>query len=194
MRWRAIAWLTLLSGLHAVSGPVRAEAVDVCFNYGCHQRASAEFSEQSVEQLRELLSAASDAQSERALIGLAVGRMYAMAASQTPVWRDRGRNELEERHLDGAMDCIDHSTNTQTFLRLLAAKGMLRFHAPGEREVRFVFLVFGEHWAATATETATGQRYAVDSWFLDPGFPAFVVTLERWKAGFDPEQTAEAAR
>jgi hypothetical protein len=120
--------------------------------------------------------------------------MYTIAAAQTPIWRDRARNGMDERHLEGAMDCIDHSTNSDAFVQLLWDKGLLRHHHPGVREVRFAFLMFGEHWAATLVETATGARFAVDSWFFDPGFPAAVVALERWKAGFDPDHKIEAAR
>ena len=191
---RSFALLVLLLVWHVLPAQAQTDSLEICFNYGCHQRAPATFSVQDVDQLRELLAAATDAPAERAVVGLAIGRMYAMAAAQTPIWRDRGRNGIEERHLDGAMDCIDHSTNTQAFLRLLAGKGLLRFHQPGEREIRFALLVFGEHWSATLAETATGQRFAVDSWFLDPGFPAAVVTLEKWKAGYDPDQTIEASR
>lgn len=192
--WRAVALSLSLAVMLVLPAQAQVGTVEVCFNYDCKQRAFAGFSSQDMDQLRDLLTTAADAQSERALLGLAIGRMYALAASQTPIWRDRGRNGVDERDLEGAMDCIDHSNNTQTFLRFLADKGMLRFHTPAGREVRYALLVFGEHWAASVTETATGQRYAVDSWFFDPGFPAVVVALERWTAGFDPDQTAEASR
>jgi hypothetical protein len=71
-------------------------------------------------------------------------------------------------------------------LRVLGDAGLLRFHRPGERARRFAFLVFGEHWTATLVENDSGQAFAVDSWFFDPGFPAMVVPLARWKEGYDP--------
>ena len=168
--------------------------VDICFNYGCHHQAVARFAGVDREELRGMLSAAADAAGERAALAHVVGRMYAIAATQTPIWRDRGRNGMDERHLEGAMDCIDHSTNTEAFLRLLQSAGLLRFHQPGPRTPRFAFLVFGEHWTATLVETATASRYAVDGWFFDPGMPVAVVALERWRAGYDPENEVGASR
>ena len=150
-----------------------AAEVDICYDYGCHRQARAVFAETDLAALRALLEAAVDAPGERLLLAQAVGRMYALAALQTPIWRDRARNTMDERHLDGAMDCIDHSTNTQRFLRLLAENGALRFHATGERSHRFAFLVFGEHWAATLVENGSQARFAVDSWFFEPGERAF---------------------
>lgn len=168
--------------------------VDICFNYGCHHQAVARFAGGDFEELRGMLSAAVDAAGERAALARAIGRMYAIAATQTPIWRDRGRNGMDERHLVGAMDCIDHSTNSEAFLRLLQSEGLLRFHQPGPRTSRFAFLVFGEHWTATLVETATAARYAVDGWFFDPGMPVAVVALARWRAGYDPENEVGAAR
>ncbi len=169
--------------------------VPVCFDYGCLQTATVRFADTDIEGLRELLeSQSADPAGERMVLGLAIGRMYAIAASQSPIWRDRARNFGDDRLLAGAMDCIDHSTNTDSFLRLLAQRGLLRHHQPAGRELRFAFLVFGEHWAATVTESGSGARFAVDSWFVDPGFPALVVAIDKWKAGYDPEQVLEAAR
>ena len=34
------------------------------------------------------------------------------------------------------MDCIDHSTNTTAYLRLIERHGWLKFHGVGERVVR----------------------------------------------------------
>lgn len=178
----------------ATTSLLAAVEQDVCYNYGCFQRATARFGDDDLEGLRVQLQAAADPAAERALLAQAIGRMYAIAAGQTPIWRDRGRNSMEERGLDGAMDCIDHSINSAAFLRLLAAIGALRFHVPGERVHRFAFLVFGEHWTATLIETQSQSWFAVDSWFHDPGLPATVVALERWRAGYDPEAEMQAAR
>lgn len=183
------AWLALASG----PAPAAVEQ-EICYNYGCYQRATARFDDADLEAMRTQVHAAADAAGERAMLARAIGRMYAIAASQTPIWRDRGRNSMEERGLDGAMDCIDHSVNTETFLRVLAAAGVLRFHVPGERRHRFAFLVFGEHWTATLIETRSQSRFAVDSWFHDPGLPVTVVALERWRAGYDPDAETRAAR
>ncbi|MBL8383659.1 MAG: hypothetical protein JNM90_11310 [Burkholderiales bacterium] len=178
----------------AWAAPARAAEIEICFGYSCYRQARAIFADDDLRELRELLAPAADAAAERDAIARAVGRMYAIAARQTPIWRDRGRNTLEERHLEGAMDCIDHSTNTGAFLHLLWREGMLRHHRPASAQRRFAFLVFGEHWSASLVANDGGEQFAVDTWFLDPGLPATVVTLSRWKAGYDPEDAPEATR
>lgn len=178
----------VLAGLCLVTSlGVPAAELDVCYDYGCYRQARVVFAEADLAALRAMLLPAVDAAGERVLVAQAVGRMYMLAASQSPIWRDRARNIMDLRHLDGAMDCIDHSTNTDRFLRLLEAAGALRFHAVGQRSRRFAFLIFDEHWTATVVATQGGARFAVDSWFFEPGEPALVVALERWQAGYDPE-------
>jgi len=84
------------------------------------------------------------------------------------------------------MDCIDHSANTDAFLRLLQAHGWLRFHEVQQpiRRVRFFVAV---HWAARIRERETQRAYAVDSWYFDNGRPVAVLTVEDWRAGKTPD-------
>ena len=184
-----------LAGLAlAISPGAPAAELEICYDYGCYRQARVVFADADLAALRALLEPAADAPAERTLVAQAVGRMYALAALQSPIWRDRARNNMDQRHLDGAMDCIDHSTNTDRFLHLLEDVGALRFHAAAGRSHRFAFLVFGEHWTATLVEITSQARFAVDSWFFEPGLPALVVALERWQAGYDPEAELKAAR
>ena len=137
-----------------------------------------------LEPLREQLAAAANAQAERAAIAQVIGRMYAIAGEQTPVWRDKGGNYADGGE-NGKMDCIDHSTNTTAFLRLLQAHGWLRFHAVLEPVLRRRFL-FAEHRAALIRERETQKDYVVDSWYVDNGRPAVVLPVEDWLAGATP--------
>jgi len=178
----------------ATSLAVPAAELEICYDYGCYRQARVVFAEADLAALRSMLEPAVDAAAERALVAQAVGRMYTLAALQSPIWRDRGRNIVDDRDLAGAMDCIDHSTNTDRFLRLLEAAGALRFHTVGQRSRRFAFLIFDEHWTATLVASQGGERFAVDSWFFEPGEPAVVIALEHWRAGYDPESELQAAR
>ena len=83
------------------------------------------------------------------------------------------------------MDCIDHATNTTSFLRIMERAGMLRFHRAAEPVRRVRFFV-SEHWSARVIEAASGAEYAVDSWFFDPGTPAVVMPLQAWRDGEAP--------
>jgi hypothetical protein len=189
---KILAGLCLIATL--VHVPARAADVEVCFDYGCSRKAAVRVGPEALEIAREAVAAAPDAATERHRVAAAVASLYAIAAQQSPIWRDLPRNPIDERHLEGAMDCIDHSTNTDTFLHLLDSVGALRFHRPGGRALRFAFLVFGEHWTATLVEKEGGASYAIDTWFGTPGETPAVVGLERWRAGFDPDHERAASR
>ena len=183
---RAAASLKLMLALLAwPASSARADAVTICYNYGCHARAKVNFSEAQLVTLRNSLAAASDAVAERKAISRVIGRMYAIAGEQTPVWRDKGGNFADSGE-DGQMDCIDHSSNTSTFLSLLDAHGWLKVHAVLEPVRRRRCLV-AVHWAARVRDKATQQVYAVDSWYYDNGRPAIVIPVEDWNSGKIPD-------
>ena len=89
----------------------------------------------------------------------------------------------------GKMDCIDHSTSTTRLLKLLEARGYLRWHRVQDPEVRNWALVFPAHWSAVIEEKTDGeaQRFVVDSWFVDNGQPAVILPLAEWKEGAGPD-------
>jgi hypothetical protein len=175
----------LLFGLLALPGSSpHAEVVTICYNYGCYARAPADYSDEQLERLHGLLAKAADAGGERQAISSVIGSMYAIAGEQTPVWRDKGGNYADGGE-NGKMDCIDHSTNTSAFLRLLQARGWLRFHEVLEPLLRRRFF-FADHWAARMRERETREVYAVDSWFFDNGRPATVMPVEDWLGGATP--------
>ncbi len=182
---RAAGGLNLLLALFAwFAPPARADEATLCYNYGCSATAQVSFSEAQLAPLQQALAAAGDAAAERAAISAVIGRMYAIAGEQTPVWRDKGGNFADAGE-DGQMDCIDHSSNTYAFLSLLEVHGWLRFHQVLEpvRRTRFIVAV---HWAARVRDKATQQAYAVDSWYVDNGRPALVIPVDDWYRGRVP--------
>ena len=182
---RILLEISLLAALLVHSAAACADELTICYNYGCNSRAPVEYSADQLESLHRLLETAGDAAAERAAISSVIGRMYAIAGEQTPVWRDKGGN-YADGGVNGQMDCIDHSTNTDAFLRLLQARGWLRFHEvlnPIER-TRFIVAV---HWTARIRDRETQRAYAVDSWYFDNGHPAAVFAVEEWLAGKDPD-------
>lgn len=182
-----IALASCLLCCAAQSQQVSAEGVEVriCFDYACAHEAQAQFDAATLDSVARVLAVAQDAADERARMASAVGLLYLAAGKQTPIWRDRGGNRNDDTDVAGAMDCIDHSTNTTTFLRLMARLGMLRFHRVGEPLRRVRFFV-AEHWSAHVIEVASGNKYVVDSWFFDPGTPAAVMPLQSWRDGAAP--------
>ena len=174
--------MNLLLALSAWVAPAaHADEVTICYNYGCHAKAQVNFSEAQLAPLQRLLAEAADAAAERKAISLVIGRMYAIAGEQTPVWRDKGGNFADNGE-SGQMDCIDHSTNTHVFLSLLELRGWLRFHDALEpiRRVRFLVAV---HWSALIRDRQARHEYAVDSWYVDNGRPALIIPVDDWRDG-----------
>jgi hypothetical protein len=83
------------------------------------------------------------------------------------------------------MDCIDETTNTNTYLAMMYHDGLLEFHVPAGEARRILPYLF-LHATAVIRETGTNRKYAVDSWFLDNGRPAFVIPLSVWRWGWTP--------
>lgn len=177
-RWLPVALLL------AVSSAQADEFALVCYNYGCVSEDLVVFTEARLAWVGDLMSAAGDAAREREYLALVIGRMYAWSGQQTPVDADRGGNWADGGE-PGSMDCIDHSTTTTRFLRLLASRGWLRFHKVLDPDWRSYRLV-GQHFSAMILDMADQRRYAVDSWFVDNGQPAVILPIEDWLEGGGP--------
>jgi hypothetical protein len=159
------------------------ETAVVCFNYGCSSRTVVRFDEAALAAVANAFHGVASPVAERDALAHAVGRLYALAALATPIGHDHGEN-VYDGGVEGSMDCIDHSSNTSEFIAIAERRGWLRHHHASARVRRGWFM--SAHWTATIVEDETGARYAVDSWFLDPGEPAFVQPLGDWRSGARP--------
>ena len=164
------------------------EALAVCHGYGCQAEAPIRYSDAQLDEIGRQLARAVDAENERELLGPAIGRLYAWAGEQSEIHNDRGGN-YEDGHVPGKMDCIDHSTSTTRLLRLLEARGNLRWHRVREPEMRSWALFIGVHWSAVIEEKTGGAAagFVVDSWFVDNGQPAVILPLAEWLKGAGPD-------
>jgi hypothetical protein len=183
MRNWLFALLALCSGLS-----VADETVSVCYGYGCLVQTAIRYSEGQLGQVRRMLLAAVDAESERKILSEVMGSLYGWAGEQSAIHNDRGGN-YADGNVSGKMDCIDHSTSTTRLLRLLEGRHYLRWHRVLEPDARYFAFVFVSHWSAVIEEKTGGEaaRFAVDSWFVDNGQPAVILPLEEWKKGAGPD-------
>jgi hypothetical protein len=183
MKW--LLTLLFLGCVGAVAG--EAVTVTVCYNYGCLSQSEVVYADTQLRRVSDLLADARSAGHERALLGVAIGWMLGWAGEQSPISADRGGN-LADDEVYGRMDCIDHSTTTTRLLRVLEEREWLHFHRvldPVKRTHLWLFDHFSAQIAENApTEEARGAaRYVVDSWFVDNGQPAAVMSLEKWLDG-----------
>lgn len=163
------------------------ETVAICYGYGCLAREDVRYSEVRLGEIRRLLHAAVNAEEERKTLAGVIGQLYAWAGEQSVIKNDRGGNYDDDG--PGKMDCIDHSTSTTRLLKVLEARGDLRWHRVLEADVRYWALVFPAHYAAVIEEIREGEaeRFVVDSWFVDNGQAAVILPLAEWKKGAGPD-------
>ena len=178
--------LLLCASLFTPLAHAEDATLEICFNYGCATRRPVTFDASRLNALAQTLQLAQNAEDERARLSVVVGKLYALAAEQTPIGSDKGGNYADAEGR-GRMDCIDHATTTTAFLRLLEERGALRWHKalPPVRRLRFWLL---QHFSALIEEQAMEkQKYVVDSWFVDNGEAAIILPLEDWEKGEGPD-------
>jgi hypothetical protein len=180
-RWAAVALCLACLGAGA-----RAEEVPFCLNYGCSTLETVRLDPAQLRRVTALFAAVDSPAAERRAIAAAMAWLYSYAGEQTLAWLDRGGN-IDDESVPGRMDCIDHSTNTTTWLKLLERRGLVRFHAVAEPVQRGNVLTV--HWGARVREKASGAEWVVDTWFLDPGYPAAIYPLAEWARGAHPPGT-----
>ncbi len=161
----------------AQADAVAFKGLQVCYNLECSRRQFVWLSDQQWQSTRALFSpAATSAAEERAMIRRAIAQLEEFTGVLAGTSADRGGN-VAGAGLPGQMDCIDESTNTTSYLSLLQQDGLLRWHELQERARRSKW-VLDVHWTAVIRESVSGQRWAVDSWFLDNGEPPYIQRLE----------------
>ena len=122
----------------------------------------------SAEAERKAIAAADMYYEERAALAIGV--------------RDKAKSNIGQSRAKGQMDCIDESTNTRSLLMFLEENGWLKHHKVEWNVSRGVF-IDGRypHSTAVIKEKATGEKWAVDSWFEATGVAPDIVPLSYWK-------------
>ena len=179
---------------YAVDVFVRASVVadpspgrfSVCHGGTCEIVSQVALAEDQWRRVAELFAApVAGAKQERARIAEAIARLETFAGALTGTAGDRAENGIGESWWS-QMDCIDESTNSTTYLRMLASQGLLRFHRVEARVTRGFFIFGWPHTTAVISERETDARWAVDSWFHENGRPPEIVPLDLWKGGWRP--------
>lgn len=165
---------------------------NICYGHGCASLAWVTLSAEQWQSIRAVFALPGDTPAEeRRQIGTAIALFEATVGAMTGTASDKGGN-WKGYGVPGQMDCIDESTNTTVYLRMLKKHGLLRWHRVVDRATRWSLFSW-PHTTAVIEEGASHRRWAVDSWFLDNGEPPFVLQLEIWRGGWKPEQTESVA-
>lgn len=159
----------------------------VCFDHSCRTIVTRSVSTREWQRITAPLQTPAEmAADERTAIAHGIALMEQTVGEKTGTNGDKGGNLAGFGH-QGQMDCIDESSNTTTYLKLLQQDGLLKFHEVRDRSTRFGLFAGMPHTTAVIRDLATRQDYAVDSWFFDNGELPVIMPLEEWQAGWRPD-------
>lgn len=169
----------------AVARPERAK-VEVCHAYGCQQRTRVVFTERDLDEIKSLMirtRLADTPAEERRAIAYAIGWIERRVGSLIGTANDRPGMDFAGSGDPTQQDCVDEATNTTSYLVVLSNAGLVHHHrvaAPFAKENYLRGVSGWTHWTAVLEETATLQRFAVDSWIHANGENPAIVAAEKW--------------
>lgn len=160
---------------------------NVCVGGGCAEVKNVSLTDAEWRIVTDIFTHAgqTNAEQERGLIALAVGAMEKIVGDETDTATDRA-GTFGNSNYPGQLDCNDEAINSTTYMRLMRQNRLIKLHEVEDMRTRNFFFSGWPHSTAVIHEVATGNRFAVDSWFYDNGFPATVVPFSEWKSGYIP--------
>lgn len=195
----ALLSMLLSSCGHSPAGSLQARyreenkiaAFLVCSEYNCSTRQWVSLNETEWNEVRSnFLPAPLNAVEERERIRSAIALIERLVGPKAGTDIDRAGAAILTLDKRGQLDCIDEAYNTTTYLRLMDADNLVRFHDIGEPARRGYIFNRWPHNTATVVERGTGASYAVDSWFGANGALPDVVTLQSWLEGWSPPDSS----
>lgn len=166
---------------------------DICTGGGCAEIKHMSLSYEEWRNITAIFSGAASmannaaaAEQERNLIAAAIGELEKIVGAKTGTSADLAGTFHSKQ---GQLDCNDEAINSTTYMRLMRQNGLIKLHEIEDMRTRNFFFSGWPHSTAVIHEIATGERYAVDSWFYDNGFPATIVPFALWKSGYIPKDS-----
>lgn len=194
--WSVLAFVIGISGMAHADTFVRNDIIldpspvrfSVCHGNGCTYLSEVTLKPEQWAFVAESFDpAAPTPEAEREQIRIAIARMERYVGVATGTSTDRAKNARSPAGPQAEMDCIDESINTTSYLTMFINFGLVRHHRVQDRATRGWFIAGWPHTSAVMRDRTDGSLWAVDSWFLDNGEPPFIVPLEIWRAGWEPE-------
>ena len=155
----------------------------LCFNSSCASTRMVTFSATDMDNVKGQLSFCSgnDLYDRIQRVRIAVWQMEKLAQKYEPLLlNDREVND-REFGIEGRMDCVDNSSNTTTYLKILEEMGQLPLWQVEKPSIRKFYDFNSVHWAAVVKDIKTGEDWAVDSWYRPNGHLPYVIPLDSWK-------------
>ena len=192
--------LTMLAGgcTHERNGPVEGHFQDfkvdqpqnnrvtICHAYTCKMQTKFRFTDADIAEIKSIFKKVKkddSAAEERRAVAYAIGWIEKRVGDEIGTSTDRAGMDFGASGDPSQMDCVDESTNTTSYMLVMQNNGLLKFHTVGtpfSKDQLWRGVAGWTHWTAVLKETATQQRWAVDSWIYENGENPAVVEVEKW--------------
>ena len=161
-----------------------------CYFSSCRSHQETFVTDQEFARIRAQFDPSPrDGVEERERIGKAIALWEEIVGARTGTWRDKGTDAVAFLSDGYQLDCLDETFNTTSYLMMMRAAGLIRFHTIRHPSSRGIISYFGvPHHAATIVDNADAQRYVVDSWFFDNGVAPVIMKVETWEKGWSPDR------
>jgi hypothetical protein len=126
---------------------------------------------------------ADTAAEERRAVAYAIGWIETRVGHAIGTKDDRPGMDFAASGDPTQQDCVDEATNTTSYMLVLQNHGLLKHHTVGTPFSKDDYTrgVAGwTHWTGVLKETASGQRWAVDSWIYGNGENPAIDEVESW--------------
>lgn len=154
---------------------------NICHGYSCRYKVDVTLPQEHWQQVQQLFEEQPiDAPQERQQIIQAIALLEQQAGQITGIKHDLPKS-VKTKDTYGQQDCIDETVNTTTYLRMLQADNLLRWHRVSIPARRGYFV--DKRWphnTAIIEDITSNLRYAVDSWPGANGEPPEIKPVEIW--------------
>lgn len=159
------------------------ESLTLCEGYSCHFGTRVLLTPQEWQEVKaDFGPPAKDAASEREQVARAVETLDYLVARHAGTDVQQRRDWIN--HGDPSqVDCVDHTVNTTTYLRLFQNAGLLHWNHVGEAAHRGTIIGWDVANTAVLVENDSHRGYSIDTALGDVGLPPYVVPVEQWIAG-----------
>ncbi len=160
--------------------------VSVCHGYSCKFQTKFTFTDADVAEIKAIFKKVKKddtAGEERRAVAYAIGWIENRVGKAIGTDKDRPGMDFAATGDKSQQDCVDESTNTSSYLLVLANNGLLKHHTVGTpfaKDQLWRGVAGWTHWTAVLKDTATNQKWAVDSWIYQNGENPAVVETDKW--------------
>jgi hypothetical protein len=159
----------------------------LCEGYSCRFGTHVALSTEEWAQVKAVFEPpAHDAATERDQVARAVQTLDLLAARHAGTAVQQRRDWMNKGD-PTQIDCVDHTVNTVTYLRLFVKAGLLRWNHPGPSAHRGSIIGWDVANTAVLVENEGARGYSIDTALGDVGLAPYVVPVEQWVAGPIPE-------